>query len=182
MQYNETKFDNGENKITMTLLDEPMERGLIGMISSPIFKNDIALVVDEDHDIEYDFACMTWAENGDAPRVLMIEEFYDELKKGSPIAKAVIMHEVGHYYNRDDENNPDNNDDDRIEHVIQDSVCLKEIKADAFAVQYLGKNVVVEGLRALKSKILTDYVDYDEESVQLAIREIEMRINLILKS
>lgn len=61
MQYNETEFDNGENKITMILLDEPMERGLIGMISSSIFGHDIALVVDEDHNIEYDFACMAWA-------------------------------------------------------------------------------------------------------------------------
>lgn len=112
----------------------------------------------------------------------MVGEFYDELKKGSPTAKAVIMHEVGHYYNRDDENNPNNNDDDRRECVVQDRGCIKEIKADNFAVQYLGKNVVVEGLMALKRKILTDYVGYDGESVQLATRKIEMRINLILES
>ena len=183
MQYNEIEFGHGENKITITLLEETMGKGLIGMLSSTIFKGNIALVVDEDHDDEdYTFACLGCGKDGVAPRVLMTEELYNELKKQTPMAKTVVMHEVGHYYNSDIGNNDDNSEDRRRELVSQNKVCPKEIKADAFAVQYLGKNTVVAGLENLRDKILVDYADYDEESVHLSIREIEIRISHIKES
>ena len=42
MQYNEIEFGNDENKITITLLEETMGKGLMGMLSSTIFKENIA--------------------------------------------------------------------------------------------------------------------------------------------
>lgn len=183
MQYCEIVFGSDENKITITLLDETMGKGLMGMISSSIFKENIALVIDEDHnDEDYTFACLGCGQNGVAPRVQMTKEMFDELKNQTLMAKTVVMHEVGHYYNSDVGNNDDNSEDRRRELVSQNKVCPKEIKADTFAVQYLGKDNVIGGLENLRDKILVDYADYDAESVQLSIREIEIRISHIKKT
>ena len=109
----------------------------------------------------------------------MTEELLNELRNEIPVAKVVLMHEIGHYYNSDVGNNEDNSDDRRRELVVQNKVCHKEIKADAFAVEYLGKETVVAGLEKLKQRILDVYKDYDEESVELSIREIDIRISHI---
>lgn len=182
VQYNEIEFGNDENKITITLLEETMGKGLMGMLSSIIFKENVALVIDEEHDDEdYTFACLGCGKDGVAPRVLMTEELYNELKKHTPMGKTVVMHEIGHYYNSDVGYNEDNSEERRRNLVSQNMVCQKEIKADAFAVQYLGKDTVIAGLEALKERIIEDYTDYDEESVRLSIKEIEIRLSHIKK-
>ena len=182
VQYNEIEFGNDENKITITLLEETMGKGLMGMLSSIIFKENVALVIDEEHDDEdYTFACLGCGKDGVAPRVLMTEELYNELKKQTPMGKTVVMHEIGHYYNSDVGYNEDNSEERRRNLVSQNMVCQKEIKADAFAVQYLGKDTVIAGLEALKERIIKDYADYDEESVRLSIKEIEIRLSHIKK-
>ena len=182
MQYNEIEFGNDENKITITLLEETLGKGLMGMLSSTILKENIALVTDEEHDDEdYTFACLGCGKDGVAPRVLMTEELYNELKKQTPMGKTVVMHEIGHYYNSDVGHNEDNSEERRRNLVSQNMVCQKEIKADAFAVQYLGKDTVIAGLETLKERIIKDYADYDEESVRLSIKEIEIRLSHIKK-
>jgi len=182
MIYKDIEFGKDENKITITLLDEMMGQGLTGMISSPMFKENIALVIVEDPDsVDYNFACLGWAENGIAPRVAMTKELYEELKAGVTMAKVVLMHEIGHYYNGDVDKAEDNGDDRRREYVLQNNVCPKEIKADAFAVKYLGKDTVITGLQELQRRILVDFADYDEESVQITIKEINIRISHLEK-
>lgn len=180
MQYKEIEFCSEETKITITLLEEPIDKSLVGMVSSPIFKENIALVIDEDHDDEdFTFACLGCGKDGVAPRVLMTEELYNELKKQTPMGKTVVMHEIGHYYNSDVGHNEDNSEERRRNLVSQNMVCQKEIKADSFAVQYLGKDTVIAGLESLKERIIKEYADYDTESVQLSVKEIEIRISHI---
>ena len=102
MQYTEYEYGVGENKITITLLDETMGKALMGMISAPIFKENIAFVVSEAPDSDdYTFACLGCGKDGAAPRVAMTKELYDELKIETPMAKTVVLHEIGHYYNSD---------------------------------------------------------------------------------
>lgn len=180
MQYKEIKFGKDESKITITLLDETMGQGLTGMISSPIFKENIAIVIVKDPDsVDYNFACLGCDKDGVAPRVVMTEELYDELKTEAPVAQVVLMHEIGHYYNSDVGNNEDNSDERRRKLVANNEVCPKEIKADAFAVKYLGKDTVISGLETLKQRILDVYKDYDQESVELSVKEIDIRISQI---
>lgn len=180
LQYKQLEFGTDENEITITLLSEVIEQGLAGMISSPMFNENIAIVICENpKDEDYSFACLGCGKDGVAPRVAMTRELYDELKIETPMAKTVVLHEVGHYYNSDIGNNEDNSDERRRALVAQNKVCQKEIKADAFAVQYLGKDTAIAGLEALKERILKDYVDYDAESVQLSAREIEIRLSHI---
>ena len=180
MQYKELYFGENENQITVTLFGETMGQGLIGMISSPIFKENIAIVIVEDTDsVDYNFACLGCGENGVAPRVAMTEKVYDELKEELPVAKVVLLHEIGHYYNSDVGKNEDNSDERRRQLVVKNEACPKEIKADAFAVKYLGKETIVKGLQELQRRILVDFADYDEESVQITIKEIDIRISHI---
>ena len=180
MQYKEITFGENENQITVTLLDETMGQGLIGMISSPMFKENIGIVIVEDSEsTDYDYACLGCGENGIAPRVAMTEKIYNELKQEKSFAKVILLHEIGHYFHSDVGNNEDNSDERRRQFVIRNEACPKEIKADAFAVQYLGKTAVVAGLRELQRRILVDYADYDKESVQITIKEIDIRISHI---
>ena len=182
MECKELEFGTEENRITITLLDEMMEHRLIGMISSPLFKENIALVVaDEQTNNDFSYACLGCGKDGIAPRVVLMEDLMDELKEETPVAITTIMHEIGHYLNHDIGNNEDNSDERRCNLVRQNIVCQKEIKADSFAVQYLGKETVIAGLQELKQRTLTDFADYDEESVQLSVKEIDIRISLIEK-
>ena len=182
MQCKELEFGTEKNKITITLLDEMMEQRLGGMVSSPLFMENIAIVVaDSQDDNDFSYACLGCEKNGIAPRIAITEDLWRELKEETPVAKTTIMHEIGHYLNHDVGNNEDNSDERRFNLVRQNIVCQKEIKADLFAVQYLGKETVIAGLQELKQRTLVDFADCDEESVQLSVKEIEIRISLIKK-
>lgn len=182
LQYKQLEFGTDENEITITLLSEVIEQGLAGMISSPMFNENIAIVICENpEDEDYSFACLGCGKDGVAPRVVITEELLNELRNEIPVAKVVLMHEIGHYYNSDVGNNEDNSDERRRKLVVNNEVCPKEIKADAFAVVYLGKEMVIAGLETLKQRIRDVYKDYEEESVELSIKEIDIRINIILK-
>lgn len=182
LQYKQLEFGTDENEITITLLSEVIEQGLAGIISSPMFNENIAIVICENpEDEDYSFACLGCGKDGVAPRVVITEELLNELRNEIPVAKVVLMHEIGHYYNSDVGNNEDNSDERRRKLVVNNEVCPKEIKADAFAVVYLGKEMVIAGLETLKQRIRDVYKDYEEESVELSIKEIDIRINIILK-
>lgn len=181
MQYREVEFGTDESKITITLLDEMMEQGLVGMISSSMFKENIAIIISETpDDDDFSFACLGCGKEGKAPRVVIAKQLLDELKAGELVANVILMHEIGHYFNSDIGDNLDNNDDRRRELVSKNKVCPKEVKADAFAVHYLGKETVVAGLEMLKLRILDVYKDFDEESVELSAKEINLRISKIM--
>ncbi len=109
----------------------------------------------------------------------MKSEFFDDLKRGTLESRTIIFHEIGHYVNGDILTNEGNTDADRESLVADNKVSEKEIKADAFAVSYLGKDVVLTGLEDLKKRILRDYADYDEESIRITIKEIDIRISRI---
>ena len=54
-----TTFNFAEDKIELTLLNEPMELGLVGMVSSELFAENIAIVVEDNpQTVDYDFACL----------------------------------------------------------------------------------------------------------------------------
>jgi len=180
VQYQTIFFGDGKEKIELTLLDNLMELNLGGMISSPMFKENIAIVVEDNHEtIDYDFACLGYTKEKTAPRVMMKSEFFDDLKRGTLESRTIIFHEIGHYVNGDILTNEGNTDAERESLVADNKVSEKEIKADAFAVSYLGKDVVLTGLEDLKKRILRDYADYDEESIRITIKEIDIRISHI---
>lgn len=180
VQYQTISFGEGKEKIELTLLDNLMELNLGGMISSPMFKENIAIVVEDNHKtIDYDFACLGYTKEKTAPRVMMKSEFFDDLKRGTPESRTILFHEIGHYANGDILLNDGYTDAEREALVADNKVSEKELKADAFAVAYLGKDVVITGLEDLKKRILRDYADYDEESIRITIKEIDIRISCV---
>ena len=175
-----TTFNFGENRIDLLLLDAPMEKGLVGMVSSEMFNENIAIVVEDNpKTIDYDFACLGYTKEKTVPRVMMKSIFFEELKQGTPESKTILFHELGHYVNQDILTNEGNTDAEREALVADDKVCEKEIKADAFAVSYLGNETVIAGLEALKTRIIIEYGDYDEESIHITVKEIDIRISHI---
>ena len=183
LQYKVEVFGTGNKKIELTLLNEPAEKKLGGMMSSELFAENIAIVVEDNpQTVEYDFACLAYKEDGTAPRVMMKSNIYKELKKGTTESKVIVFHEIGHYFNGDMIVNTADEDKEREELVANNEVSIKELKADAFAVQYLGAECVVQGLNDLKNRILNEYADYDAESVKLSAKEIDIRILLTEKN
>lgn len=180
MNYYTKSFGKEKEEITFTYMDEPIEHGLIGIASSAIFEENVAVVIDEKSgNDEFDFACLACGENGIAPRIIITREFYDEIKRDTYQSKTVLLHEIGHYINGDIGKGKGSCYEERINLVKQNKVSRKELKADEFAVHYLGKDIVVEGLSSLKQWILSKYADYDEASVQITIKEIDIRISTI---
>jgi len=175
-----TAFNFGENKIELLLLDESMEKGLGGMVSSEMFNENIAIVIEDNPEtIEYDFACLGYTKEKTVPRVMMKSNFFEELKRGTPESRMILFHEIGHYLNQDILTNEGNADEEREALVTENKVSEKEIKADAFAVAYLGRETVIAGLEALKVRILAEYADCDEESIRITVKEIDLRISHI---
>lgn len=180
MQYQTISFSEGKEKIELTLLDNLMEHHLGGMISSQMFNENIAIVVEDNPEtIDYDFACLGYTKEKAAPRVMMKSEFFDDLKRGTPESKTILFHEIGHYANGDILTNDGNTDAEREALVADNKVSEKELKADVFAVAYLGKDVVITGLEDLKKRIVRDYADYDKDSILITTKEIDIRISHI---
>ena len=160
MNVHTTIFSNGKDIIELTLLDKPLEQKLGGMVSSELFEENIAIVIEDNpRTVEYDFACLAYAKDKTVPRVMIKSEFCEDLKKKTKESETILFHELGHYVNNDIATNDGNEDDERENLVANNMVSRKEINADAFAVQYLGIDCVVKGLSDLRGRILAEYAD-----------------------
>ena len=181
MRYQTMHFGKKKNKISLIHMNRPLKGGLAGMVSSSIFNENIAIIVDETPEElrDYDFACLACGENGAAPRVMMTREIYYDIKRGKPYARMILFHELGHYYNKDlATNNPDR-DIERKKQALEGSVSAEETRADAFAVKYLGASYVISGLEALKKLVANLYSDIDINSIKFVINELDGRITFI---
>ena len=69
-------FGKKKNKISLIHMKKPFKSGLGGMVTSPLFSENVAILVDETRNNElcYNFACLAAAENGALPRILMSKE------------------------------------------------------------------------------------------------------------
>ena len=184
MRYQSMHFGKKKNRISLVHMNKPLKGGLAGMVSSPLFDENIAIVVDETPEElrDYDFACLACGENGAAPRVMMTREIYYDIKRGKPYARMIFFHELGHYYNKDlSIHNPDR-DVEREEKALEGTVSPEETRADAFAANYLGAKNVILGLETLQQIIEIKYKDYDSGSVVTTINELKMRVQLLLEN
>lgn len=178
MRFQTMHFGKKKNRISLIHMNKPLKGGLAGMVSSPLFNQNIAIIVDETPEElrDYDFACLACGENGAVPRVMMAKEIYYDIKRGKPYARMILFHELGHYYNKDlSTHNPDR-DDEREKQALEGTVSLEETRADAFAAEYLGLATVIEGLKHLQILVSNIY-DEDAGVVQ---KELALRIQQIL--
>ena len=184
MRYQTMHFGKKKNRISLIHMNKPLKGGLAGMVSSPLFNEDIAIIVDETPEElrDYDFSCLACGENGAAPRVMMARGIYYDIKRGKPYARMILFPELGHYYNKDlSVHNPEH-DAERVKLTSEGTVSIEEIKADTFAVNYLGAKKVILGLETLQQIIESKYKDYDSDSVDTTISELKMRVQHLMES
>ena len=181
MRYQSMHFGKKKNRISLIHMNKPLKGGLAGMVSSSIFNENIAIIVDETPEElrDYDFACLACGENGAAPRVMMTREIYYDIKRGKPYARMILFHELGHYYNKDlSTHNPDR-DAERVKLTSEGTVSNEEIKADAFAVDFLGASCVIVGLEKLKTLVADLYSTTIEKEIGLVTAELDNRANIL---
>lgn len=166
-------YGPGDSQIELTLLESPVEHGLAGMLRSASLKNDVAIVVDPHEGEDYDFACFGCGENGVAPRIILQPDLFADLKSGTDEALTILFHELGHYHNGDCENEEYIRDyymTDRMNRAESGQILPMEVDADAFAVQYIGRDRAKNGLLQLKKRL-----EKTEDS-ELALSEVVARI------
>lgn len=171
-------FGTGRGRIAISHLNAPIELGLVGMAQSKLFADTIAIAIDEHSPLDYNYACLGYAAGGKSPRILLEREVFYDFKRGTPKARLILLHEIGHYYNADHQSQKGVTDGARCETLSCGAVHSSELAADAFAAHYLGTPTAICGLQELKSDILTRYPVgmYRAEDINAAVTEIDLRI------
>lgn len=113
-------------------------------------------------------------ENGDYP-VAMVDDLHRSCLFEQPnIFLAIILHEYGHYINDDLEGEGLTNQfiqDERMRCIHEGRVMEMELKADAVAISYVGKNTFMRSMDYMIKKRR----ERGDVGAQLAIREFELR-------
>ena len=159
-----------------------MAQGLNGMVRGKGLPHDLAILVDKpsDADPEYLHAALV----GSAEMVIAIRmtpAVFHGIRSGDPMARTCLFHELGHFVHKHLEPpgfQTEAYEKERYRIALEGGVIQQELEADAFAADYLGTNVVVEGLsviRSLHEKELNDYLHVPEEVI-VAMRELDSRI------
>ena len=171
-------FKAGRNRIQFVHLKKPVKYGLAGMAQSKLFDQNLPFVVRDDLSAEGElFACLSQGVNGEAPRIEMTREIFYGFKRGSAMARFTILHELGHYVHQDIQQQASmaEYDDRRIATVTTGSVIGEELRADAFAAGFLGKEKSKKALAELRNCIQNVF-DADDCNKQLALQELDLRI------
>lgn len=114
-------------------------------------------------------------ENGEFP-VAMTDDLHRECLYNQPnIYLATVLHEYGHYINGDlDANEGLTNPiimDERNRCIAEGRVMPQELKADAVAISFVGKNTFMRSMDYLIKKRR----ERGDSGADLAIREFELR-------
>ena len=150
------------------------------MVISPLFSDKIAIMIDNTCGEDYDFACLTCAENGLLHRIKMSKNVYYDIKRGKPYARMILLHELGHYFQNHHLVQNKQRDKERSELVSNGKLSEEELKADAFAVEFLGIKIVERGLEELYALIDIEYKQQENCDASLTLRELNMRREKLL--
>lgn len=104
------------------------------------------------------------------------EEFYNNwFYRNKKVVAGIFFHELGHIANGDYKKSMSNIKNQRINASLNGIVDLKETLADAFAVQYVGKEDFIKTL-----KILIELREIRNDNIKdIAIKELQNRIKFI---
>lgn len=184
-KYQQMYFREGKELLLLTHLFKPIEisgqlYSLAGFVKSTLLPGDIALVIDnsQSKETEYEYACAIMDNLGKI-RVLIESEVYWDIIRGKAYARTTLLHELGHIYNNDLREigvKGSTYDSERLKSIQSGIVHEREIKADAFAVRFLGISVVCEGLSVLRQNHINEGDEADSPSVSELTRRIELLI------
>ena len=141
-EYSYMYFGKKKNRITLMHRRKPCKNGFAGAVLSDRFKESIALVVDEEwmDDEGCSRTFITAQKDGSRPVIVLSTAEFIGLKRGYPIDRFGLLHEVGHYCCGHLVNAPPLKEEHekRGKLIAQFKVAEDELAADAFAVEYLG--------------------------------------------
>ncbi len=170
LNYTHNTYSNGETEITVVVFNKPYESNIIGFVMSDLFESMIPLVLVETNEDAADFASLGCAEGGKHPRISFDKGYYADLQALTDEVVTIIFHELGHLHHRDLTNGNFSFEayhDERTQTADANGVLPMELKADDFAVAFLGREVVVAGLTIIKKKTEA-YVGY--ENLEIAVQ------------
>ena len=181
------KFNAGEKELRIYLLPAPIEKNAVGMVDSSIFTDRIALVIDTrpEDDRTYDYACLTYVKGSNVGAVYMEDRIYQGLKIDGNMERMILLHELGHFYYHHQVNKATSTsqiDQIRLDAINAGQIYKDEEQADEFAAEFIGFQNAADGLEQLKKECAIKYGtgEYNPNEVELSIKELEMRIQLIL--
>ena len=157
-------------------MNKPIQNGVAGLITSRMFSDKIPIIVDNatEEECDYDFAYLACGENGLVPRIVMSREVYYDIKRGKLYARVILLHELGHYFYKHHLIPNENRDEERSKLASHDEASEEEIKADLFAVEYLGVECVVAGLDGICDHLKQKYGEQDDD-LAIVLKEIYIR-------
>ena len=128
---------------------------------------------------DYDLACMSFSQKSGLYAVRMESEVFYGIKRGDPMARTILLHELGHYYHKHltgDAEESERYDHERYRQAEEGSVSQRETDADDFAAMYLGREYVVKGLETIKQELLQRVDKECYEGTNTTFRELDLRI------
>ena len=112
--------------------------------------------------------------NSSGVNIYISPMFMEEYKDKLDLFEALMFHELGHYINKDvykEDFNKRNN------YLLNGKVDLMEIKADAFAVSNLNKEIMIKAL----NNMIMERIKKDDVFSNIFIKELKERLKIINK-
>ena len=178
-------YRNGEKEITVYFQEQPdKDDGFAGYVSGSGLPYEAILCVDprpEEERSFYEFAAIVKNDKLGKSLVLLDEERFRGVQDNNPVAMFMLFHELGHYIYNPIQRDPavaKKYHSEREEVVATGKVIKEERIADEIAADYLGYDVVIEGLEWLlkldEERVATGL--YDLETAEISMKEIRLRI------
>ncbi len=182
------RFGTGEKEIEITLLSEQEKFGIIGVIAGKMLPGWVAIRVDElmNDDREFDVGALQKSRQCPYAVICLEPIILKGLRTGDALSLLTVFHELGHFVHGHASLRTDGSseyDEKRKALIRQGKAQSDELEADAFAVEYLGVNIVIAGLNKLRQYMLKRYQTdaWDQEDVDLMNREIEIREKILIE-
>lgn len=167
----DTYYFGDNNEIEIILLKYPQEDGIFGMVNSKLLKDEMVGIHISTEEESITIASLYISSHNNQPMIAISQEVFNACKGLSSLLSTIVFHELGHYFYEHYKNISHN---DRIIAIKKQKIDKKETDADSFAVKYLGREVVIEGLRQIKN--IASNLDVDAEDLEIHNKEIDLRI------
>ena len=122
--------------------------------------------------------CLNHIGGRERVEIWMEPEVFYGIKRGDPLARTSLFHELGHQHLghlKDNTEEMDAYDEARVQAVKNGQVIQAELDADQFAVDYLGRDYVIHGLADIRAALAKENA-CDEEQQAIALKEMDLRI------
>lgn len=180
------RFGKGNRMIEVCLERKARKNGFAGFVFSKRCREDILVVVNDalldERNVRGGY--ITAHENSTDPIIILSSWVFNEIKRGVPSARLLLLHEIGHYCCGHLNHPPvlESEFEQRRDYAVQNSVSPEEMEADSFVAEYLGAEYVVWALQnSMEERLAIDLMEgvHSDSRNDLVLREYQLRIDAI---